>query len=79
MAKTREGGCPGPYAAWRERKKKKQNNFITELQFTQSIYSTQKVGLTWFNTGDGEGFGTEVGPVIGCGGLFISRSFIRLH
>lgn len=60
-------------------KKKKQNNFITELQFTQSVYSTQKVGLTWFNTGDGEGFGTEVGPVIGCGGLFISRSFIRLH
>lgn len=48
MAKTREVGCPGPYAAC-------------------------------VNPGDGEGFGTEVGPDIGCGGLFISRSFISPH
>lgn len=35
--------------------------------------------LTCVSPGDGAGFGTEVGPVIGCGGLFISRSFVVLH
>lgn len=29
--------------------------------------------------GDGAGLGTEEGPVIGCGGLFISPSFLVLH
>lgn len=38
-----------------------------------------RVSLTCVSPGEGEGFGTEVGPVIGCGGLFISRSFMGLH
>lgn len=37
------------------------------------------VGLTCVNPGEGAGLGTEVGPAIGCGGLFISRSFMVLH
>lgn len=35
--------------------------------------------LTCVNPGEGAGFGTEEGPVIGCGGLFISRYFVVLH
>lgn len=45
----------------------------------QLLHSTRSVVLTCVNPGDGAGFGTEVGPVIGCGGLFISRSFMVLH
>lgn len=37
------------------------------------------MALTCVSPGEGAGLGTEVGPVIGCGGLFISRSFTVLH
>lgn len=42
-------------------------------------YKTECSVFTCVNPGEGAGFGTEVGPVIGCGGLFISRSFMVLH
>lgn len=38
-----------------------------------------KAVFTCVNPGDGAGFGTEEGPVIGCGGLFISPSFVVPH
>lgn len=77
--KNKRRWLSGAVRSLKRKKIKNQNNFITELKFIQSIYSTQNVGLTWGIPGDWEGFGTEVGPVIGCGGLFISRSLIRLH
>lgn len=45
----------------------------------QTRHKTNCSVLTCVNPGEGAGFGTEVGPVIGCGGLFISRSFMVLH
>lgn len=45
----------------------------------KNLDDTRPAALTCVNPGDGAGFGTEVGPVIGCGGLFISRSFMVLH
>lgn len=49
------------------------------LKTTENLNPTRSATLTCVNPGDGEGFGTDVGPVIGCGGLFISRSFMVLH
>lgn len=45
----------------------------------QNECGVYKAFLTCVNPGDGAGFGTEEGPVIGCGGLFISPSFVVLH
>lgn len=45
----------------------------------QNECGAYKTSLTCVNPGDGAGFGTEEGPVIGCGGLFISPSFVVLH
>ena len=35
--------------------------------------------LTCVSPGEGAGCGTDTGPVIGCGGLFISCAFVSLH
>ena len=35
--------------------------------------------LTCVSPGEGAGCGTDTGPVIGCGGLFISCAFVGLH
>lgn len=44
-----------------------------------NLVNNRPHALTCVNPGDGAGFGTEVGPVIGCGGLFISRCLTVLH
>lgn len=49
------------------------------LAYQNYLDPTRSRALTCVNPGEGAGFGTEVGPVIGCGGLFISRSFVVLH
>lgn len=49
------------------------------IHWLQRYRSTKVEALTCVSPGEGAGFGTEVGPVIGCGGLFISRSFVVLH
>lgn len=45
----------------------------------QSARGASTAVLTCVSPGDGAGLGTEEGPVIGCGGLFISPSFLVLH
>lgn len=53
---------------------------ITKANLPKHLFDDARpAALTCVNPGDGAGFGTEVGPVIGCGGLFISRSFTVLH
>ena len=63
----------------RMERKKKLYRLYQNLTYQNSFESTGSRALTGVNPGEGAGFGTEVGPVIGCGGLFISRSFMVLH
>lgn len=67
---------------WDERlggKKRHQQRLSTTKKKKKNLHNARPAALTCVNPGDGAGFGTEVGPVIGCGGLFISRSFMVLH
>lgn len=48
-------------------------------QDCKNEFGFYKAVFTCVNPGDGAGFGTEEGPVIGCGGLFISPSFVVPH